>query len=79
MAMPVSRSDTSHSVSMAASLPAVTVSEPLVGSILGVFVLGEMLRPGESGWFGLAIAVAAMVVATVELARGGAAAADASG
>lgn len=65
--------------SMAASLPAVTVSEPLVGSILGVFVLGEMLRPGESGWFGLAIAVAAMVVATVELARGGAAAADASG
>lgn len=65
--------------SMAASLPAVTVSEPLVGSILGVFVLGEMLRPGESGWFGLAVAVAAMVVATVELARGGAAAADASG
>jgi len=65
--------------SMAASLPAVTVSEPLVGSILGVFVLGEMLRPGESGWFGLAIAVVAMVVATVELARGGAVAANAPG
>ncbi len=65
--------------SMAASLPAVTVSEPLVGSILGVFVLGEMLRPGESGWFGLSIAVVAMVVAIVELARGGAVAANASG
>src|SRR4051794_15035542 len=34
--------------SMAASLPAVTVSEPLVASILGVAILGEMLRPGRS-------------------------------
>ena len=56
--------------SMAASLPAVTVSEPLVGSVLGVAVLGEMLRPGRSGWVGLGIAVAVMVVATIELARG---------
>jgi drug/metabolite transporter (DMT)-like permease len=55
--------------SMAASLPAVTVSEPLVGSILGVAILGEMLRPGRSGWVLLAIAVVVMVAATVELAR----------
>ena len=56
--------------SMAASLPAVTISEPLVGSVLGVAILGEMLRPGRNGWVGLGIAVAVMVVATVELARG---------
>jgi drug/metabolite transporter (DMT)-like permease len=55
--------------SMAASLPAVTVSEPLVGSILGVAILGEMLRPGRSGWVVLVVAVVVMVVATVELAR----------
>lgn len=56
--------------SMAASLPAVTVSEPLVASALGIIVLGEVLRPGESGWFGLAVAVVAMVLAMVMLARG---------
>lgn len=55
--------------SMAASLPAVTVSEPLVGSVLGIAVLGEILRPGESGWAGLAIAVVAMGLAIVMLAR----------
>lgn len=58
--------------SMAASLPAVTVSEPMVGSVLGIFVLGEELRPGESGWFVLLLAVAAMCAATVALARGSA-------
>ncbi|WP_431232637.1 DMT family transporter [Mycolicibacterium psychrotolerans] len=55
--------------SMAASLPAVTVSEPLVASVLGVAVLGEMLRPGRSGWAFLVIAVVVMIAATVELAR----------
>ena len=35
--------------SMAASLPAVTVSEPMVGSILGIAILGETLRPGSPG------------------------------
>lgn len=55
--------------SMAASLPAVTVSEPLVASILGVAILGEMLRPGRSGWVALVIAVIVMIAATVELAR----------
>ncbi|BBZ75359.1 hypothetical protein MANY_06960 [Mycolicibacterium anyangense] len=55
---------------LAASLPAVTVSEPMVGSILGIFVLGETLRPGEAGWFVLAVAVVVMIAATVALARG---------
>jgi drug/metabolite transporter (DMT)-like permease len=46
-----------------------TVTEPLVASVLGVFVLGETLRPGERGWALLVAAIAAMVVATVALAR----------
>ena len=56
--------------SLSASLPAVTVSEPMVGSVLGVFVLGETLRPGEAGWFVLVLAVAVMIAAIVALARG---------
>lgn len=55
--------------SLAASLPTMTVTEPLVASVLGVFVLGETMRPGESGWALLVAAIAAMVVATVALAR----------
>jgi drug/metabolite transporter (DMT)-like permease len=56
--------------SMAASLPTMTVAEPVVGSILGIFVLGETLRPGDAGWFLLIVAFAAMVFATAALARG---------
>jgi drug/metabolite transporter (DMT)-like permease len=56
--------------SMTASLPTMTVAEPLVGSVLGIVVLGETLRPGDSGWFTLVLAIAVMVVATVALARG---------
>ena len=55
--------------SMAASLPTMTVAEPVVGSVLGIFVLGETLRPGEAGWFLLIVAFAAMVLATAALAR----------
>lgn len=55
--------------SMAASLPAVAVSEPLVGSIVAIAVLGEALRPGRSGWVSLGLAVAGMAVAIVALAR----------
>lgn len=55
--------------SMASSLPAVSVSEPLVGSTVAIAVLGEVLRPGEAGWASLGLAVAAMVVAIVALAR----------
>ena len=55
---------------LAASLPTMTVAEPIVGSVLGIFVLGETLRPGDAGWFVLIVAVGAMVVATAALARG---------
>jgi drug/metabolite transporter (DMT)-like permease len=59
--------------SLTASLPTMTVTEPVIGSVLGIVVLGETLRPGEAGWFNLLVAVAVMVVATVALARGEAA------
>lgn len=62
--------------SLTASLPTMTVAEPVVGSVLGVFVLGEALRPGKAGWLTLIVAVAVMVVATVALARGQVASAD---
>jgi hypothetical protein len=55
--------------SLAASLPTMTVAEPVVASVLGVLVLGESLRPGDRGWALLVAAIAAMVVATVALAR----------
>ncbi len=55
--------------SLSASLPTMTVAEPVVGSILGILVLGEALRPGEDGWVVLIAAVAVMVVATAALAR----------
>ncbi|MDT5325324.1 MAG: hypothetical protein QOF25_2476 [Mycobacterium sp.] len=59
--------------SLTASLPTMTVTEPIVGSVLGVVVLGEALRPGEAGWLTLLVAVAVMVFATAALARGEAA------
>lgn len=55
--------------SLSASLPTMTVAEPVVASVLGILVLGETLRPGERGWVLLAAAIAAMVFATVALAR----------
>jgi drug/metabolite transporter (DMT)-like permease len=58
---------------LTASLPTMTVVEPVVGSVLGIVVLGETLRPGDAGWLTLSVAVAVMVLATVALARGEAA------
>jgi drug/metabolite transporter (DMT)-like permease len=58
---------------LTASLPTMTVTEPMVGSVLGIVVLGETLRPGDAGWLTLIAAVAVMVVATAALARGEAA------
>jgi drug/metabolite transporter (DMT)-like permease len=59
--------------SLTASLPTMTVTEPMVACALGVVVLGETLRPGEAGWVTLLVAVVVMVVATAALARGEAA------
>ncbi|HET7667782.1 MAG TPA: DMT family transporter [Mycobacterium sp.] len=55
---------------LTASLPTMTVTEPLVGSVLGIVVLGETLRPGDAGWLTLILAVGVMVGATAALARG---------
>lgn len=59
--------------SLTASLPTMTVTEPVVAAVLGVVVLGESLRPGEEGWLTLIVAVVVMVVSTAALARGEAA------
>jgi drug/metabolite transporter (DMT)-like permease len=61
---------------MTASLPAMTVAEPVVGSVLGIVVLGESLRTTDLGWLALGVAIAAMIVATAALARGQALGAD---
>jgi drug/metabolite transporter (DMT)-like permease len=55
--------------SLAASLPTMTIAEPVVASLLGILVLGETLRPGDRGWALLVAAIAVMVAATVALAR----------
>lgn len=54
---------------LTASLPAVTVAEPIVGSVLGVTVLGETLRTNDIGLVALGLSVAVMAAATVALAR----------
>lgn len=59
---------------LTASLPAVTVAEPVVGSVLGVTVLGETLRTNDVGLVALGVSVAVMAAATVALAHSQAAA-----
>lgn len=54
---------------LTASLPAVTVAEPIVGSVLGVAVLGETLRTNDLGFVALGLSVAVMVAATIALAH----------
>ena len=54
---------------LTASLPAVTVAEPIVGSVLGVTVLGETLKTNDVGLVALALSVAVMIAATVALAH----------
>lgn len=54
---------------LTASLPAVTVSEPIVGGVLGVAVLGEALRTNDAGFVALGVSVAIMIAATVALAH----------
>lgn len=63
---------------LTASLPAVTVAEPVVGSVLGVAVLGETLRTNSIGLVALGFSVAVMAAATVALAHSQAAGAPPS-
>ena len=59
--------------SLTASLPTMTVTEPVVASLLGVAVLGETLDANGPQLIALAAAVAVVIVATTALARGEAA------
>ena len=54
---------------LTASLPAVTVAEPIVGSVLGVTVLGETLRTNDVGLVTIGVSVAVMIAATLALAH----------
>jgi drug/metabolite transporter (DMT)-like permease len=59
---------------LTASLPAATVTEPIVGSLLGVTVLGETLNTNNVGLVALGVSVAVMAAATVALSHSQAAA-----
>jgi drug/metabolite transporter (DMT)-like permease len=59
--------------SLTASLPTMTVTEPVVASLLGVTVLGETLGAGGPQLIALAAVVVVVIVATTALARGEAA------
>lgn len=54
---------------LTASLPTMTVLEPAVAAALGVVLLGEMVRPGRTGGFLLALSLVVLVVAVVVLSR----------
>ncbi|OBB66347.1 DMT family transporter [Mycobacterium sp. 852014-50255_SCH5639931] len=54
---------------LTASLPAVTVAEPVVGSVLGVTVLGETLRTNDVGLVALGVSVTVMAAAVIALAH----------
>jgi drug/metabolite transporter (DMT)-like permease len=58
---------------LTASLPTMTVTEPVVASLLGVTVLGETVGADGSQMSVLVVAVAVVIVATAALARGEAA------
>lgn len=64
---------------LSASLPTMTVVEPVTGAALGVVVLGETLHTGRAGFVALAAAVVVMAASTVALAYSEAAAAEPSG
>jgi drug/metabolite transporter (DMT)-like permease len=54
---------------LTASMPTLQVSQPVVGALLGVVVLGETLDTGRAGLIALAVAVVVMAAAIIDLAR----------
>lgn len=54
---------------LGASLPVITVGEPVVAAVLGTVVLGEHVQIAGVGWLLLAGLVAVMTAATIALAR----------
>lgn len=55
---------------LAASMPTLEVSQPIVAAVLGIVVLGETLNTSRFGMIALAVATLVMAAATVQLARG---------
>jgi hypothetical protein len=55
--------------SLTASLPTSVVSKPLVGSVLGIAVLGETLEASGPELIAVAVGIVVVVVSTVALAR----------
>ncbi|AGF71326.1 DMT family transporter [Corynebacterium halotolerans] len=54
------------------SLPAMTITEPIVAFTLGYAVLGEQFRVDSLvGWFFMGLALTAMIISTVVLSRKG--------
>ncbi|OSC42226.1 DMT family transporter [Mycobacterium decipiens] len=51
------------------SLPTIVVARPVIASVLGITVLGEVLHTGRVTLFALVAAIVVVVVATVALAR----------
>jgi drug/metabolite transporter (DMT)-like permease len=64
---------------LTASLPAITVGEPVVGVAIGIAVLGEHLQADGAQWLVIAAAVGLATAATVALARAAAREATPSG
>ncbi|MGB3475877.1 MAG: DMT family transporter [Mycobacterium sp.] len=54
---------------LTASLPTITVLEPVVAATLGMVVLGEVLKPDRDAVFTLVLAVATLVAAVAALSR----------
>ncbi|MFV8315790.1 DMT family transporter [Mycobacterium sp. 23] len=59
-----------HAGALQASVPIMLVGEPVVAVMLGVAVLGEHLTAHGVGAVALPVAIAAMLAATIALARG---------
>jgi len=58
---------------LTASLPTVTVTKPVVASLLGILVLHETLDADGAEAFALIAAAVVVIVSTIALARGEAA------
>lgn len=58
-----------HVGPLAASLPAVTITEPLAAAFLGLTVLDERLRTSGFGIIAIAVAVIVMCATTIRLSR----------
>ena len=69
VAVTVVQNSAFHAGALQASVPIMSVGEPVVAVLLGVAVLGEQLAVGGSGTLALFVAVWAMAAAAIALSR----------